>query len=295
MAVQQPQRVFLDTWVLKHLARGEYPTAMCELRDLIRRAEVQLIITADHVDDFCADVNRARAEKEASFVDSLKPLWMIPGCGVCHREAYSEFLGLQGKKPLDDPYPCAGPGQALQQWLVECPCVTQVRALFRLAPCLDVNASFSREVRNAYDGAKLGMGPTQEAVRNAYNTINTNRLWARQAGVNWDSHFRTVWVRYLTLHPGALSATEVQPLAHKVRLANMPAWMVLLGVEKAWHGDKRAKAKPSDIPDRGHLAHLPYMDVFVLEANAASLIQQAKIAGPVAAIYRSLDSWLDAR
>jgi len=293
MSIRRPQRVFLDSWVLKHLARGQHEECLRIIRTLVNRGDITLVVTWDHIEDFCRDEDQSRAEREAGFVDSLHPLWMLSGFGIYHREAYSEFRRLTGERPLDDPFPCQGPMEAVLQWFRDCPCDDRVASLGAHAATYDRDATYRREVCYIYQGIELGLGEGHEHTLSLRQVINANRVWARDWGVNWDKYFRTTWIKHLTESPSILDKDQVESVAAGAELERMPAWAAMFAVQRVWHGDKGCNPKPSDIIDLGHLAVGAYVDVFVTERHLASMIRRAKLRTPFARVFNSVATWVD--
>ena len=293
MPIIEPS-VFLDTWVLKNLARGAYPDALATLTSLVDRGKVRTIVTLDTVEDFCADGDQPRALREAGFVDKLNPLWMPPGIGILHREAYSEFRRLTNTPPLPDPFPCTGPIAALAQWIEDCPCTPSHGDMHQLASLYDVGASFAREVEYTYRVELLNPVIGRREMGKLRALFAQNRTWARQHQVNWEKYFRQTWVRLLAEPPALKPNADLARLSQETKLERMPALDVMIGLERAWHKDKKAKAKLSDMIDREHLALLPYVSIFICDRQQGSLIHQAKLAGRCARVYDSIDAFLRA-
>ena len=293
MEIVIPKRVFLDTWVLKDLARGKYSSALRILRNMIERSELRLVVTWDHVADFCAANDSASAESEAAFVDTLRPLWMPPGVAIYHREAYSEYLTLTGSPPLSPPSPCSGPMGAMRQWFQDCSCVPEMRDISERDVNFDTGVSFQREVAATYQITRLPGAITQQDTRNMYALLNANRDWgrARESRVSWDKHFQILLEKHLCENPACLERAKVAPLIPKAKIERMHAWCAKFGVEKRWY-KSRAKTNLSDPVDSIHLALLPYTDVFVTEKHLASLIHQAHLLPPeFARVFNDPDKW----
>jgi hypothetical protein len=291
MAIITPTRLFLDSWVLKRLARGQYQDSLGILRQLIEGSAVTLVVTWDHVDDYCADVDRQRAETEAAFVDTLKPLWMPQGQAIYHIEAYAEFCRLTLQSLPAEPFPCQGPAEAILQWWRHCPLDEGVASFVAYAPTYDVHATFLREVQYVFDDYLLGWGPTRNQTLTRLGMLSDNRVWARNHRLDWDKHFRIVLNKHLSATPFSLPPDQVSAVVENASLDNMPAWKAFLETDKAWHKGK-AKAKRSDTLDRYHIAVLPYVDYFVTEGHLASLTQQARLACKRAKVYDNLKDCL---
>ena len=291
MSIVTPSRIFLDTWVLKKLARGEHPDLLRKLRQLLDSLVVCVVVTWDHVADYCSDANRSRAEAEAGFVDTLCPLWMPQGQAIYHREAYSEYCRLTSQQVLPEPFPCPGPAEAMLQWFRDCPStgeISVVTEFLERASAYDVGATFRREVEydlNAYD---YGWGLSRKQSKDILEGLTANRRWARDSGVTLDAHFRNVLMKHLCNPPLSLPRDQVSKVVTMASLSNMPAWEVFIEVEKSWHKG-RAKAKISDVTDRWHLALLPYVDHFVADHHLVSLIRQAKLDLGRTKVYDSFE------
>lgn len=281
MSLVFPERVFLDSCMLKRLARGEWPQATEMLRTRIARARSVVIVTGDHIADY-GDCTAAKAAMgEAQFVDALHPLWMIPGDGIYHREAFSEYLRLTGGQGLPRPFPTRIPSEALLQWARDCRCLPEVRCVCEALARSDHDPTFSGKLRGGFQQDQLGLWPRREDRLALKDQYSANRAWARRHGLSeeqWNHHFRQKWIRRLLDPPAEPPGADLDKLASKVEFSRMPAWMAWIGVEKTWHKGQTVP-KQSDLVDVQHLALLPYVDVFITEKNLASMVKQAKVAG----------------
>ena len=79
MTLELPERISLDSWVLKRLAYGDYPEATAMLRRRIDEGRSRIVVTIDHIADYgdCEAGNVAM--KEAYFVDTLQAAVDAPG------------------------------------------------------------------------------------------------------------------------------------------------------------------------------------------------------------------------
>jgi hypothetical protein len=246
------------------------------------------------VEDFCADGDQERALREARFVNTLNPLWMPPGIGILQREAYSEFRRLTNTAPLPDPFPCTGPRAALAQWIEDCPCTAPLQEMLRRASSYGVGPTFAREVEYTYKVQLLNPVIGRREMGKLRALFAQNRTWARQHQVDSEKYFRQTWVRLLGEPPALKPNADLARLSQEAKLERMPALDVMIGIERAWHKDKKAKAKLSDMIDRVHLALLPYVSTFICDRQQGSLIHQAKLAGRCARVYDSIDAFLRA-
>lgn len=297
MAIQIPQRVFLDTCALLDLAHGKYPDAMKELRRMVDRDEANIVITYDHVEEFCHSPNRAQTEAEARQVDSLRPLWQTPGAGIYHREAYSEYLRLTRRRPLPPVCPAGGYLRALLQSYVDCDwdpqVISNLEALLAWNERTGVRQSFSDEVVYCYELERVQ--PSHAVLKTLKEAFGDGRMWAKDTGwtkKEWDNFLHDKWIEHLCKPPGRVPEQEVQSIYKGVVLKNMPAWYARIRFEQTWCANKASKPKQGDLYDMAQLAQLPYVHVFVTDAHMASLICQARLC-LAARVYPSVEKWLE--
>jgi len=294
MPIVLPKRVFLDSCLLKRLARGEWPAEERELRDRIHRGSARVIITGDHVTDYgdCSAENLAM--KEASFVDTLHPLWLPPGNGVYHREAYSEYRRLTGDGPLPSLVPTDSHAAAMAQWIEDCPCLPSHRAALRRLAEPELDTTFSGMIRGGFLGDSLGVGPTLADRLAQRSVFSAKRETARRRGTTdgqLDRDFRVRWVMWLSNPPAVPPGDDLINIAHLVDFSRMPAWTALIAIWRTWN-KSNTKPKQSDLTDMQHLALLPYVNVFITEKNLADMIRQAKVGGSTL-VYTDVTAWFD--
>ena len=198
MAIQIPQRVFLDTCTLVDLAQGKYPDAMTELTRMANQGEVIIVVTYDHVEEFGDSPCRTETLKEARVVDSLHPLWNPPGSGIYHREAYSEYLRLTGRAPLPPACPEASFSKSLLQWVRDCDLGPEWVAPF----CTGQRWTFREAVEHLYDLENVQ--PCQGVGLELKNAFGDGRMWAKDRGLTeqeWDNLVRNTWIKHLCAPP----------------------------------------------------------------------------------------------
>jgi len=281
--------------VLKGLARGEWPEAEKMLRRQIGDGQCCVIITPDHIFDYGDCKADDLAMQEAYFVDTLHPLWMLPGEAIYRREAFSEYLQLTSRKILPPPFPRKTASAAALQWLVDCDCRPEIRSRFVGWAQDDRDSTFSGKLRGGFMGDLGGLQPGRKeriALKQKYNSM---RASVRNRGLSdreLERAFRKHWVSCLTLPPAKPPKDNLTLLADKVDFGRMPAWPVWMEVNRTWLRNQTAP-KLGDLVDAWHLALLPYVDVFVTEKNLADMIRQTGLK-PRALVFSSICEWREA-
>jgi len=292
MDIKMPKRIFLDSWVLKRLARGEWPDAEKWLRVQINEMQCSIIVTADHIYDY-GDCNAHRpAMQEAHFVDTLRPLWMLPGEGICRREAFSEYLKLTDRKALPPPFPETTFYAAALQWLIDCRCKPEIRSRYMARAQENCDSTFSGKLRSSFTGDSEWLQPLRDGRITFKQKFNSTRESVRKHGYSEDKfedRYRENWIRCLTDPPAEPPQEDLTELAEKVDFARMPAWTVRMAVDRTWHKNQ-TKPKPGDLVDTWHLSLLPYVDVYVTEKNLAGMIKQAGLK-PEALVFSNIYDW----
>ena len=291
--IARTKRVFLDSCILKRLARGEWPAEGRTLRTGIDRGDFVLVVTNDHIADYGDCTAEGPAMREALYVDTLHPLWVACGDAVYHREAYSEYLRLTGGSPLPPPCPLSSPSEALLQWVGECGYPKDLQVTVADLAARDRDVTFSGKLRGGFQGDLLGLPPGLSTRLQTRTEYADHRRRARQqslSGSEWDRQFRMRWVRWLTDAPAKPPDADLHCLSAQVDFSRMPAWMAMIGVERTWYRSQ-TQSRPSDLTDMRHLALLPYVDVFVAEKNLVGVIEQAKVAGETF-VYADIRDWL---
>lgn len=235
MTLELPERIFLDSCVLKRFAHGDCPEATATLRRRIDEGRSRIIVTIDHIADYgdCEAGNVAM--REAYFVDTLQPLWMLPGVGIYQREAFSEYLRLTGREPLGPLFPTKMPWDAALQWVCDCTVLPEIRSQ-RMKLCrTDYDPTFSGVLRAGFLADGLGVFPSGKERIVSKQEYNSGRASTRERGLSdeqFEQHFRQEWIRRLTVSPAELPRNELIPLAPNVDSSRMPAWMAQILVEK---------------------------------------------------------------
>ena len=197
LQIESRNRAFLDSCILKRLARGEWASELATLRRLIDQGRWVLIITPDHLSDYGDCRAESASMSEARFVDTLRPFWMPPGDGIYHREAYSEFLRLTGRQPLREPFPVRTASEALCQWLHDCPCLEESSELAVGFALVDTDPTFSGKLAGGFMADAIHFGPRRGERLGLKAKYAANRAWARDqkfSAVEWDGHFRQRWI-----------------------------------------------------------------------------------------------------
>lgn len=296
MTLVRPQRVYLDTSRLIELAKDDEGPECRRLKHKIHQeAAVVVLVTYDHVAEFCAYTNRHKALEQARFVDTLKPLWLPRGMGIYHREAYSEYLRLLGNEPLPPAEVRASLLEAERQWLGDFPCLPQRVIPAQLIACLDKPNAFSQEVCYAHLCEKHN--PQMHAFSQNKEAFAQGRNWLHSRDISepdWDAIFHSHWIQDLTEDPLTVPLEEAIKLCDNAQLKRMPAWRTRFGIERIWQADKMTKPKAGDLMDMVHVAALPYVHHFVADAQMASLITQAKLGPDSAKVHTTIKQCLEA-
>jgi len=295
MAVQLPRRISLDSWVLKRLARGDWPEANKTLRTQIDEGQCRVIITGDHLFDYGDCEADDLAMQEADFIDMLNPLWILPGEGIYCREAFSEYLRLTGREPLPPLTPRDTASAAMLQWAQDCDCLPDIRSQCVNLAHNDQDRTFSGKLLAGFRSDGLGIAPSMEERIGMKDRYGSYRASLREQGLSeehLEQYFRKMWINCLTLPPAKPPKDNLNLLAEKVDFTRMPAWTVRMAVDRTWHRNQTVP-KRGDLVDTYHLALLPYVDVFVTEKNLADMIKQAGLKSR-ALVFSSICEWRDA-
>ncbi len=286
MSIIRKQRVFLDTWVLRTLAKDPLSTQVGRIKRMIDAGPWRVVVTADHVFDFCSGTDQKAALADASFVTScLKPLWMLNGLSIYELEAYREYCRLTATVAPGQPVPCEDLREVLQQICWNTPLQSDMAVLPRDSGAV----SFYDMVQMWYVLDAFQQQCMTDVLKGKFGN---NRAWARAKGVNWDAYALDVWTKQALEWAGV----AYNPAAdwHRLNLQNMPAWRMRLEVDKVWHRNPSRPAKTGDFADMNHLALLHYVDAFVTEKDLANMVRETGLDEYEGRVFRNVAAWLAA-